>query len=163
MTATMHRSGGSWLTTWTPERVVSAPDPVVAFAEFVQQKLGVPWPTQKDLAILRKKITEFFEHYPKLTYFTLCRVVEWCRSRHRRYDRVWKVIDAFRYAWTDGVLPELDPDQTDDSVEDRITAALAVETSPTWRRYLLGATGVSARRQIIEEWEAKKGTTSGAH
>jgi len=144
--------------------VTSAPDPVVAFAEYVQQKLGVPWPTAKDLAILRKKITEFFAHYPKVTYFTLCRVVEWAKSRHRRYDRVWRVIDAFRYAYSDGVLPELDPDDhADDSVEARITAALADETSPTWRRYLIGASGVSARRQIIEEWEAKRGVASGAH
>lgn len=143
--------------------MVKAPDPVIAFAEYAQQKLGVPWPTQKDLAILRHKITEFFTHYPKLTYYTLCRVVEWARSRHRRYDRVWKVIDAFRYAWTDGVLPELDPNQTDDTVEARINAALIVETSPTWRRHLLGATGASARRQIIEEWEAKKGAPSGTH
>lgn len=143
--------------------MVSAPDPVVAFAEYVQQKLGVPWPTQKDFTILRHKITEFFEHYPKCTYYTLCRVVEWARSRRRRYDRVWKVIDAFRYAWIDGVLPELDPDQTDDNVEARINAALTVETSTWWRRCLLGATGATARRQIIEEWEAKKGAASGAH
>jgi hypothetical protein len=143
--------------------VVNAPDPVVAFAEYVQQKLGVPWPTQKDFAILRHKITEFFEHYPRLNYFTLCRVVDWARSRHRRYDRVWKVVDAFRYAWTDGAIPELAPDQTDEGVEARITAALAVETSATWRRCLLGATGAKARRQIIEEWEAKKGATSGTH
>lgn len=136
---------------------MNAPDPVVAFAEFTQQKLGVPWPTQKDMNILRAKINEFFEHYPKLSYYTLCRVVEWCRQRHRRYDRVWKVIGAFRYAYVDGVLPELAPDQMEEPVEQRIAAALAVETGERWRRALIGAEGTEARRQVIAEWEAKRG------
>jgi hypothetical protein len=143
--------------------VVNAPDPVVAFAEYVQQKLGVPWPTAKDMNILRSKIKEFFGHYPKLTYFTLCRIVEWARARHRRYDRVWKVIDAFRYAWKDGALPELDPDRAETTVEERITAALTVETNPMWRRCLIGAAGVEARRRIIDEWETKAGGVRGTH
>ena len=151
------------MATWTPQKVLDAPDPVVAFAEYTQQRLGVPWPTQADLRILRRKVREFFAHYPKLTYGTLCRVVEWARSRRRRFDRVWKVVDAFRLAWVDGVIPELAPDATDDSVEERITAALAVETDPWWRRTLIGAQGRDARAQVIGEWQTIRGAACGTH
>jgi hypothetical protein len=138
--------------------VVNAPDPVIAFAEYAQQKLGVPWATKKDLCILRKKTNEFFSHYPKLNFYTLCRVVDWCRSRDRRYDRVWKIVDAFRYAWRDGAIPELMPDQAEDRIEERINVALCTEKTEGWRRALIGAQGVTARRRIIDEWEAAHGT-----
>lgn len=171
MTATMygsggrwrHRTGGGYLTTWTPQLVVDAPDPVNAFAEFAQQRLGVPWPTQRDMAILRKKIGEFFDHYPRLTFHTLCRVVEWARQRRWRFDRVWKVIDAFRRAWTDGAIPELDPaQQRDERLDASIAQALESETDPVWRRWLIGAEGEDARRKVLEDWRAER-VTGGVH
>lgn len=159
----MYRSGGSWLTTWTPQLVSDAPDPVAAFAEYAQQKLGVPWPTANDMRILRKKVTEFFGHYPRLTITTLCRVVDWAKSRRRRFDRVWKVVEAFRYAYKDGFLPELDPAGRDEDVETRIAAALAVETDPNWRRWLIVADGVTARTKTITDWEHERGSACGVH
>lgn len=164
MTATMHRSGGNgWLTTWTPQLVVDAPDPVVAFANYVQQKIGVPWPTLQDMKILRGKIKEFFSHYPKATFHTLCRIVDWARARRRRFDRVWKVVEAFRLAWVDGALPELNPSDRDDSVEARIAAALEAETDQVWRQWLIGAEGTKARREVVEDWEDQRKAACGVH
>lgn len=143
-----------YLERWTPEKVAAAPDPALAFSEYVQQTLGTPWPTMKDQAILRKRCNEFFEHYPRASWFTLCRVVVWCkRSRkYRRPTRVWVVVDAFRDAWSAGALPELDITVSDEELEDRITEALAVEERDSWRRRLIGAVGVEARRRAYEEW-----------
>jgi hypothetical protein len=158
----MHRTGGTWLTNWTPEKVATAPDPVVAFAEYAQQRLGVPWPTQKDLNILRAKIGEFFRHYNKVTYYTLCRVVDWCRARRRRFGRVWMVIGEFRNAFAAGALPELEPDATDERVEARITVALTSETQPAWRARLIGAEGRTARTRAVQDWERLRGA-GGIH
>lgn len=163
MTATMKVRRPGWLTQWTPDKVATAQDPVLAFAEYAQQTLGVPWPTIADLKILRLKINEFFEHYPRLNYFTLCRVVTWAKARHRRFKRVWCVVEAFRDAYLDGALPELDPNHSEASVEERITAALQVETSQAWRRILIGAQGTTTRREMLAKWETERGSTCGVH
>jgi hypothetical protein len=95
----------TWLTTWTPEKVQAAQDKPRAFAEYCQQTIGTPWPTLKDMTILRKKIKEFFEHYPRCDYRSLCRVANWCRARKRRPTRAWLVIESFRDAWRTATCP----------------------------------------------------------
>lgn len=140
--------------------VANAPDPVLAWAEYVQQTLGVPWPTVRDQAILRNRVQDFFDRYPRADWYTLCRLVQWCKNRKKRDARVWMVLDRFRAAWVAGALPELDPSTVDDNVEARIAAALERESNPTWRRRLLGAVGAQARRVAIDAWEAE-GRASG--
>jgi hypothetical protein len=143
----------TWLTHWTPEKVQAAKDRPRAFAEFCQQTIGTPWPTIKDMTILRRKIKEFFARYPQCDYHSLCRVAQWTRSRKRRPTRTWMVVEFFREAWRDGYLPELDPaEQTEASVEEGIAFALDEERRPEWRRRLLGARGVEARREAYQEW-----------
>jgi hypothetical protein len=146
-----HRTGQGWLTYWTPEKVVNAPDPAMAWAEYVQQTMGVPYPTIRDMTVLRRKITDFFDHHPQADFYTLCRVAGWCRSRNRRFQRIWMVVDAFRDAYVAGALPELQPVQHDENLEAGITDALAQETDPAWRRRLLMCAG-DARRDALQEW-----------
>lgn len=153
MYSSSHRSG-SWLTVWTPDRVAGAPDPLDAFVCYSQQVLGVPWPTQKDKNALRKQVREFFARYPRADYRTLCRVVQWNRSRNRRFRSVVYVVDTWKDCWVQGKLPELDPPRVDDEVEERIAEAITVETDPYWRRRLIGAQGREARRQTLSEWMA---------
>lgn len=155
------KTGQGWLTIWTPEMVAVAPDPVLAWSEYAQQVLGVPWPTIRDQAILRHKIRELFDHYPRADWYSLCRLVQWCKGRGKRDTRVWLVLDRFRSAWCAGALPELDPQRTEVDVEARIERALEDEADPTWRRRLLGAMGTVARRAAIDEWEGRwKSTTA---
>lgn len=145
-------SGQTWFTDWTPEKVATAPDPAFAFAEYVQQVMGVPWPTNNDIVVLRKKVGEFFSHYPNADYYTLCRVVGWCRARRKRFQRVWMVVDCFRDAYVAGALPELDCDRQDGDVEAGIAAALDVESDPSWRRRFLACQGPQMRREALDDW-----------
>lgn len=141
------------LKTWTPDDVQAHEDQAVAFSEYAQQTLGVPWPTIKDQMILRKKAKEFFKHYPHTDWRTLCRVVQWAANRKKRYAHVWAIVDAFRYAYKDGALPELDPqNQTNQPVEDQIYEALQHETDEVWRRRLMLAQGVTQQKEVLREW-----------
>lgn len=150
------RTGQGWLTRWTPEMVAHAPDPALAFCEYAQQTLGVPWPTREDQCILRRRVKELLDRYPHADYFTLCRLVQWCRAHKKRKPRVWMVVDCWRDAWVAGALPELDPTHADDDVERRIRAALDVEQRQSWRRRLLSAIGPAARRAAVDAWEAER-------
>lgn len=143
----------TWLTVWTPEKVQEAKDKPKAYAEYCQQIIGTPWPTIKDMAILRKKIKEFFSHYPQCDYRSLCRIAQWARARKRRPNRTWMVVALFRDAWRDGYLPELDPaERREENIEQAIADALDEENREEWRRRLLGARGVEARREAYNEW-----------
>jgi len=138
----------------TPEKVANAPDPSYAFAQYVQQVLGVPWPTLGDQVILKKKTNEFFGRYPHADYYTLCRVVTWIRGQKRtkRFTRVWLVIDSFRDAYAAGVIPELDRERSDDHIEARIKEILAIEKDPVWRTRLIGTQGLEYRRKLYFDW-----------
>lgn len=125
-----------------------------SFAEYAQQKLGIPYPTGKSIAILKKALREFFEHYPQADYNTMCRVVEWAKTKKKRYAQVYQLVYAFRYAYQDGYLPELDPGRelTDSDLEAAIEAVLVDEHDLEWRRRLIVADGLEARRHVYEQW-----------
>lgn len=132
-----------------------------SFAEYCQQKAGIPYPGYRQMPALRKTLATFFEQNPKFSYPMLCRVVDWVRARKRRVPHAHMVPSMFRYAWADGYLPELDPsEQVDDRVEAAIKAALVVETDPDWRRRLLGSRGLRARREVLEAWRATSSSIS---
>lgn len=144
--------GGSWLTHWTPELVQTAEDPPLAFASYVQQTAGCPWPTLKDQSILRRKCKDFFKQYPDATWFTLCRVVDWVKGQRKRHARVWMYVDRFRDCWAAGQLPELDYGAVDTDLEVAIEKALQTETREGWRARLIGTTGPESRKKVYEEW-----------
>lgn len=147
-----HRLGRPVLTRWTPDLVAEANDPVAAFAEYVQQALGVPWPTLADMTRMRRRIKEIFAHYPQADYYTLCRIVAWAKADRRRFGRVPEVVDCFREAFKAGALPELDPPETEVDVEEAIRAVLVNEQDPWWRRRLVATQGVEFRREALEDW-----------
>ena len=125
-----------------------------SFAAYAQQKLGTPYPTGKSIAILKKALKEFLEHYPQADYNTMCRVVEWAKVKKKRYPHVNQLVYAFRYAYADGYLPELDPNTeiVDEDLEAQIEAALRDERDEEWRRRLITASGPTARREVFDAW-----------
>lgn len=144
----------TWLTVWTPKLVFEAADPAKAFAEYAQQTVGIPFPTIKDMTILRSKAKKFFENCPDADWRTLCKVAQWAKARKRRPPRVFMLVDMFRDAWSAGYLPELDrAGRTDETVEAGIERALTMEQRPEWRARLLGARGINARREALHEWQ----------
>lgn len=151
----MPQNTAGWLTQWTPDRVAAAEDPCAAYAEYLQQTMGIPWPTIKDMSILRKHTKEFFDHYPNADWYTMCRLANYFRRRKRRFGRVYQVVTEFRDAYRDGALPELDPgygSASDSQLELNIAEALAGETRPEWVERLIRAEGVEARRGAYELW-----------
>jgi hypothetical protein len=152
-----HSTGQGALTNWTPELVASAPDPTRAFALFAQQEIGVPFATEKDLVVLRQRINDVFNRCPQATYYTLCRVVRWARTKRVRRARVYQIIDLLPEAWASRALPELDEPVRDQKVEQRIADALQIETDPSWRRRLIGAMGTSSRNRVLNDWMLSRG------
>lgn len=150
--ARSHGTGQSMLTDWTPEMVATAPDPVMAFSEYAQQVMGVPFATVKDIVLLRQRVRDVFDRCPQANYYTLCRVVNWAKTKRVRKPRVYMIIDLVPEAWADKALPELDAPVRDEHVEQRMADALRVETDPAWRRRLIGAIGKNARNRVLNDW-----------
>jgi hypothetical protein len=147
-----HFTGQGPLTTWTPEKVATAPDPNLAFALYAQQVLGVPFATVKDLVALRTRVADVFNRCPQANYYTLCRVVRWATRKRIRRARVYQIIDLVPEAWADRALPELDEPVRDEGIEQRIADALNVENDPSWRRRLIGAMGTTSRSRVLNDW-----------
>lgn len=120
--------------------------------QFIKQQVGVGYVTGNDRAIFRKKVNELFEQYPQASWQTLARTAEWAKSRRRRYSRLFQVVEAVRYAYEDGYLPELDPNTTVD-VDGQIQDALRFEEDPQWRRRLLVAQGLQAKTAVLDMWQ----------
>lgn len=114
-------------------------------------KYGVPPPTQKDIKILNKKARDLFESVPGTDWQTIVEVIKWCHQRKRRYGRIWSYLAQYRFAWAAGAitLPEVD------GLNDRINAAIAVETNPAWRSRLRRAAG-EHREEVLSEWELSR-------
>lgn len=132
-------------------------DSVESLALYIQQTTGTPYPTQGDMRVLQQKCKKFFESYPHLDYATLVRVADWARANHRRYDRVWKVVESFRYAWRAGALADLDPNgNSTPKLEEQVREAVMQETDPEWRRKLLLADGAAAQMRVLRAWESSR-------
>jgi hypothetical protein len=130
-----------------------------AFCDYAHAVLGVPFPSIKDQAVLRKKIKEFFAQYPQADYRTLCRIVQWAKTHHKRPYRIWLLIDLHRQAWADKAVPELDMSPVDVEVERGIKRALEIEQDSRWRRRLMRAHG-SGRKEVLEEWRKEQSQSS---
>lgn len=152
----VHRSGQPWLTTWTPEKVAEAPDPIVALSGYMQQVLGIAYPTMSDLAGIRKIANEIVEHYPGATTNTLCRVVQYVKSKKRRPTRGTQVLGMWREAMAAGYLNELDAGNSQ-GLLDIIYRILETETNERWRTRLLCCLDNDSRRLAISDWRTFRG------
>lgn len=139
-----------------PEDIPQHKDPYLACAHYVRQNLGTPGMSKQDLVVFRKKANVFFSENPQCNWYTICRVVGWCKNRHKRPPKIWSLFSFIPYAWADGAVPELDPDHVDLPTEEAITAALEVESDPVWRRKLLVAQGRTARAEALAEWRGER-------
>lgn len=127
-----------------------------SFAAYAQQCLGTPEPRGRDIALLQRKLNDFFLATPRATWLTLAHTVEWCRARKRRSATAWGVISHVRWAWSDGLLPELNPQpRVDHNTEYLIELALATESSEMWRDRLIGACGIDNRRAALSAWQMR--------
>ncbi len=146
----------SWTEIWTPEKVVSSNDPLDAFANYVQQTVGTPYPTGKDMNACKKWVKEFFAKYPQLDYYTLCDVAQWARSRKKRPVHLKALLNLFRYAWSDGALPQLDPANIDQKTDEGIRNALMVETDESWCSQFYRVQGAQARQNLLMRWTRER-------
>lgn len=122
-------------------------------AYYCQQETGVPLPTGKQYALLYASIKEVFAMYPQANYQTLCSVVEWAKKKGFRYAHVGNLIkNGLRYAYQDGFLPELDPRNHPNNIENLILDALRVETNEYWIDRLILSTTPEAKEETYEEW-----------
>jgi hypothetical protein len=156
-----HRAGQAWLTTWTPEKVAEAPDPIVGLANYMQQLLGIGFPTVGDISGIRKVANEIAEHYPGATTNTLCRVVQYAKSRKRRPTKGSQVMGMWRDAMAAGYLNELDPNN-DQALIDTIYRILETETEDRWRARLLCCLDNDSRRLAIADWRTFRGSIAAA-
>lgn len=148
-----HLHGQSWTTTWTPEKVVAAPDSLVAFANYIEQLLGVGFPTKKDLIILRRRVNELLGYYPEADYHTMCRLVKWLKAKKQKFARVYCVVDHFREAMAAGALPELTGRST--NLRDHIYDLLATETDARWRKRFLACPDDVSRRLVLDQYQSR--------
>lgn len=130
------------------------PEAVTDFAtaeQFIMQQVGIGHVTAKDSGIFRKKVNEMFDHYPGAEWQTLVRTAQWAKARRRRYAHLYQLVEAVRYAYEDGYLPELDPNNQED-LDEQIREAIRQEVDPEWRRRLLIAQGTQAKSAILDQW-----------
>jgi hypothetical protein len=130
-----------------------------SFARYAQQRIGTPMPTSsRDFSILNAKLRDCFVCEPLVTWDSLASLVDWARAKHRRTASAWGLLGLVRYAWKDGILPELDPDPyaVDIGVERQIDAALEQETDEWWQRRLAGAISVDNQRAALKAWRQRK-------
>lgn len=130
-----------------------------SFSEYVQQHCGTPYCRNKDMMLLNKAIKEFKERYPHLAdnpWPTLCRAAMWVRSERKRPNNVSFLVQTMLpWAWSDGALPELDPQRfVDTDVETEISMALGQEDDPIWRDRLIGSEGIG-RKEVLTAWKLK--------
>lgn len=142
----------TYLHTMTAADVIDAK----TLAAYSQQCLGTPVPQGKDVALLQRKLNEFFVSSPRASWISLAHTVEWCRATKRRPAHAWGVLFQVRWAWQAGLLPELNPKPpVDHNTEYLIERALESETSEMWRDRLIGACGMDARRSALRSWQAR--------
>ena len=156
-----HRAGQAWLTTWTPEKVADAPDPIVALGNYMQQLLGIAFPTIQDISGIRGIANEIAQHYPGATTNTLCRVVQYAKAKRRRPTKGSQVMGMWREAMAAGYLNELDP-SNDQALMDTIYRILETEDDQRWRSRLLCCLDNDARRLAISDWRTFRGTLATA-
>lgn len=112
---------------------------------------GVPAPTKADFPVLNKKASVLFESSPGTDWQTLVKVIKWCHQNKRRYGRIWRYVDQYRYAWAAGAvdLPG------NDSLSVQINEACAVEEDVIWRTRLRRAAG-HHRAEVLDEWKKSR-------
>lgn len=126
-----------------------------SFASYCHQQLGTPSLSGSHIPILRKKLKEFHSAWsPRPGWITLARTVDWCRAKKRRPAYCWAVIPQVRFAWSDGFLPELDPNHLDEALENGFREALRIEQDPDWRLRLLAAP-TDSRGLVLASWYRK--------
>lgn len=135
---------------------------VRTFANYVQQRLGTPFPSIVNLNKMKTQANNFFSQYPDADWPTLVRVVEFCKARKRRPAHCYGVMGQIRHAYAAGYLPELEPrERADTDLESEIAKALIVEQDAKWRERLMASTGVEVRRKVYVAWCTERQVTYG--
>lgn len=122
-------------------------------AYYCQQETGIPVPDGKQYLIVSANINEIFTQFPQANYQTLCSVIEWAKQKGVRYAHVGNLIKkGLRYAYLEGYLPELDPRNHPDNIDNLIRAALRVETDDYWLDRLIRSTTTEGKEATYRSW-----------
>lgn len=140
---------------WADRISVDEVRDIKTFSDYARQVCGVPYPTKSSMGAATKFVNELFEQYPALTWEALCQIPLWAKMKKRRFPHSLALLQSYRYAYSDGYLPELDISAEEKVLQIKLAEALRDEKDPEWRRMLLEARG-SARKTVFEEWEKRK-------
>jgi hypothetical protein len=110
---------------------------------------------------MRRYANEIAEHYPTSSVYTLCRVVQYAKSKKRRPTRGAQVLGFWREAMAAGWLNELDP-SNDEILMTQIYRILELETDERWRSRLLSCGDNESRRLAISDWRTFRGSIVAA-
>lgn len=141
--------------------MAAAPDPIVALGNYMQQTLGIAFPTMSDLAGIRKIANEIAKTYPQASTNTLCRVVQFAKAKKRRPMKGSQVMGMWREAMSAGYLNELDP-SNDQALIDSIYKILETETDERWRSRLMCCLDNDSRRLAIADWRTFRASIAAA-
>lgn len=119
--------------------------------DYAIQNLGIPMPTHVDKGKAMKQLKKFFAFYPNVEYDSWVHVVEWAKTKKKKFLSLNDFVGSFRFAYMDGWMPELDNSETDD-LEDKIQWALTEEKDPEWRRRFIVTRGDDNRAELYQEW-----------
>lgn len=138
-----------WADRKTAEEVKNIRD----FATYAAQEAGIPYPAKKHLYAASSEVEKIFALYPSLNWSSMCKIVDWAKENKKRYPHIMALINGYRYAYADGYLEELAPNE-DDSLETKIEQALEIETDPEWRRRLMVSNG-PGRKIVYAAWQKR--------
>jgi hypothetical protein len=130
-------------------------DPV-SFGKYCAQHLGAPYPSVKDMTILRKGVKEFFEQYPKANYSTLLKLVDLAVTQKKRFSHVYKIIDWHRYPYEKGLLPELDGRGVNVALEDSIYDILDKDSDYRWHARFNAERSPEGRAALYQQYMKEK-------
>lgn len=136
-------------------------------AAYCQQETGIPLPSGQQYIIVNKNIKEIFKQYPQANYLTLCSVIEWAKKKGIKYSHVGNLVHkGLRFAYLEGYLPELDPRNHPNNIDNLIRDAIQVETDDYWIDRLIRSTTTEGKEATYESWwkyRESNGLATNAH
>lgn len=126
-------------------------------ARFCQEQTGIPYPTGKQMSLLKTSIKKFFVAYPDASYSSLTALVQWSKDKNRRYAHISNLVNGgIRYAYMAGYIPEIDPRTKKGNIDSLIDAALREEKNASRRMALMNPWTQEAKETAYIEWLREK-------
>lgn len=140
---------------------IDSVDSLTDLLRYIASFHGTPTNKQAHIAFYKgfAKFLNTNEHWQGrgITYRHLAKACEWGLKHHKKRLTgasyvLYLLDDAVRF----GAIPELEQKSEEELADDLFYEALAIETDPGWRQYLMSTQG-KARRQAMKEWKQARG------